>query len=432
MNFQRLLKNYYANRLDTNIEEINHRFFRFDVFGRFVKIRKDINNAKKLSKLLYRYAPTNAYYSVAKWLNASEVEPAYKAKSIMQGMFLGSDLAFDIDFKPFSISNIERARKETVKLVGFLEQKGIEIKYIAFSGGKGFHVLCKDPNRYLQEHPLQREEEAKKYRMALVGEITGNGIVIDRSVTIDTRRIIRIPGTINAKTGYACRILEQNELQNSASEIIKNTHRVKQSTLATVWDEVSFQLLCIISKGAARSRVSTAPFYLTTFLSNTVLGVKDRCVPFFIYNKKLEKLERELLNLQSTYSLGNVYILKSEDAYFAFSIDSLPLRRVEKILKASTSIGINKLLKYKQLFMRVEQEEDQAGNILREKPKLMSILFAHGKHVQSAGHALFLKDYYGIIVENLVTTGHDLSMKNHQDKLHGKNEYKIIPSVMKI
>ncbi len=418
MSYKKLLKDYYADYdLDLPIEDINHRYFRFDVFGRFVKIKKSIKDSKTLAKLLYRYAPTNAYYSVAKWLSPGEVEPSYKAKSIIQSMFLGSDIAFDIDFKPFSIANIERARIETIKLTNFLWQKEIEIKYIAFSGGKGFHILCKDPNRYMQAHPLEREQAAKQYRMLLVDEIIKENIEIDTSVTIDTRRIIRIPGTINAKTGYACRVLAERELLTNAREIIKNTHRVKQSTLATVWDEASFQLLRIISKRAVRSRVSPAPFYLTTFLSNTVLGVRDRCIPFFIYNRELPKVEKELLMLQSTYFLGNVYVLESEDSTYAFSIDSLPLRRVEKILKASSGTGINKLLKYKQLFMRIEQEEDKEGNVIKEKPKLIKILFAQSKHMQSKGHAQFLKDYYGIIVEG---------------NLHGKSEYKIIPSVIKI
>ncbi|MBS3067808.1 hypothetical protein J4450_03840 [Candidatus Micrarchaeota archaeon] len=418
MNYQKMLKAYYANcELNLPIEEINHRYFRFDVLGRFVKIKKSIKDNEELARILYRYAPTNAYYSVSKWLSPGEVEPTYKAKSIIQSMFLGSDIAFDIDFKPFSIENIERARIETVKLIDFLEQKEIKIKYIAFSGGKGFHVLCKDPNRYLHEHPLERERAAKRYRMLLVDDVAKENIEIDTSVTIDTRRIIRIPGTINAKTGYICRVLEENEILNSASEIIKNTPRVKQSTLATVWDEVQLRCIRIISKRAVRSRVSPAPFYLTTFLSNTVIGPKDRCVPFFVYNRRLEKVERELLELQSTYTLGNIYVLSSENSTFAFSIDSLPLRRMEKILKASSSSGINKLLKYKQLFMRIEQEEDKDGKILKEKPKLVKILFAESKHIQSAGHAQFLKDYYGISVEG---------------NLHGNSEYKIIPSVIKI
>ena len=43
MNYQKMLKAYYANcELNLPIEEINHRYFRFDVLGRFVKIKKSI------------------------------------------------------------------------------------------------------------------------------------------------------------------------------------------------------------------------------------------------------------------------------------------------------------------------------------------------------------------------------------------------------
>ncbi|HLD59907.1 MAG TPA: hypothetical protein VI912_02865 [Candidatus Bilamarchaeaceae archaeon] len=407
------LKEFYSSNNDIALSYIKFRHFRFELADHtFFKVQKPIKTEKQLLNFIKGTNPLNAYYSVGKWINPHKLEPFLKAKRISGNLFLGADIAFDIDFKPFSIANIEKARLEAVKLYELLKYR-FPLKYISFSGGKGFHLLFDDINNYKSKNPFERELEVKKNRKKLVDEVK-QLVKIDTSVTVDPRRILRIPGTINSSTGYQCRIISDKELETSAKEILKNTKRVNHSALRTFWDDFRLTPIRNLSK-AARAGASSA---FTTFVTNSVLGAKDRCVPFFEYESvPLRFVEKSLLKVQKLYSLSDIYIFQYDNNYHALSLDSLSFRRVVKIVKAA-KCSFWKLVKYKYLTFPLDDELDSRGRILFPKPKLVKVLTSIGKHQKSRGHKLMLEKHFNI--------------RTDESNLSGKNEYKLMYAAIEV
>ena len=62
----------------------------------------------------------------------------------------------------------------------------------------------------------------KKNRTQIVQEILANGFEIDTRVTADTRRIIRLPGTINSKTGWYCHKIDHEILNLPIKDFISS------------------------------------------------------------------------------------------------------------------------------------------------------------------------------------------------------------------
>lgn len=89
-----------------------------------------------------------------------------------------------------------------------LKKAGIQNYRITFSGSKGFHIYIHFENTRLSN-----------YRSATLGflDSIGVGNLIDRS-TLEPNRVIRIPYTINTKTGYRSFVIgDQNEVDRIKS-----------------------------------------------------------------------------------------------------------------------------------------------------------------------------------------------------------------------
>ena len=202
-----MIRSYYrSHSVDlTSIPELNFRHFRFRLpNGSFYKVKRKIHDSSDFQKTLIENEPLDVYYSTASWLNphllASKLD-----KDILKNIMLACDLAFDIDVNE-DVKTLEVARVHAVAINDFLDSKGIKVRYSAFSGSKGFHVVCDDPWReeIAEEDPRKREMLATEKRKEIIQEAKESGIHFDGKVTIDTRRIIRVPGTIHSKTGLLC------------------------------------------------------------------------------------------------------------------------------------------------------------------------------------------------------------------------------------
>ena len=85
-----------------------------------------------------------------------------------------------------------------------------------FSGSKGFHLFYLDLERdkFAIEDPKEREEAVRASRKQLLTRVLEEGFNVDNRVTADTRRIIRLPGSIHGTTGYQCTVLGLEQLKN--------------------------------------------------------------------------------------------------------------------------------------------------------------------------------------------------------------------------
>jgi len=221
------IKSYYkSNPVDlATTSPVKFRHFRFRLEDTsFYKVKCKIRDSRDLREHLIKKAPLDVYYSTACWLNphilGSRVE-----KDVLKNLMISCDLAFDIDRG--GKLKLEDARQQAIRMNEFLKSKGISVRYSAFSGSKGFHVVSDDPwnDEIAEENPRKRESEAIERRKRIVQEAKEKGIIFDEKVTVDTRRIIRLPGTINSKTGSVCTVLNKKELESDIYEIIKLARR---------------------------------------------------------------------------------------------------------------------------------------------------------------------------------------------------------------
>jgi VanZ family protein len=273
---------------------------------------------------------------------------------------------------------------------------------VAFSGSKGFHVVCADTHRYNDPHPLVREDMAKEVRKGIISQVQAEGIAIDARITADTRRILRVPGTVNSKTGYVCTLLSTEQLKDPVADILKYIPRVMVSTplIPAAGDDRPLRGSRIISWLCHRFGVRSKPptrFSYATYLSNAVPGTALQ-IPFFIYppRRNLQKIETELAGLQNRYQLSDIYLYRSDTEISAACLRTFQLRRLEKIIASSSCTNYGTLLKYHQLFFRVGEIQDAGGRVLSGPPLFEKIITAPEKynaHFISLPHYHFFSDF---------------------------------------
>lgn len=384
------------------ITDLPHRHFRILLpRGTFLKLQDRIRSEEVLRKWLVRYRPSDVYYSTSCWLVPENLGRRERTP-LCDNIFLSSDIVFDIDRSPFSVENLEQAREDTQKLLAFCDDNRLSVKYIAFSGSKGFHVICADPRRYDDPSPLVREDMAKAARREIIGRVLAEGIAIDTKITADTRRIIRVPGTINSKTGYVCTVLSREQLAEPVSTILKYIPRIDPGTplIPAGGDDWNLRFPRIISWLCYRLGVRSRPtpaFSYSTFLVSSVPGTQLQ-VPLFTYPSysRIERIEPLLLAVQEQYGLSDIYLYRSTTGISAVCLRTFPLRRLEKIIKASGSVNYGTLVKYKQLFFRVGEVRDEDQNLISGPPEFVKILPApeeNNARYISRPHYAFMKDF---------------------------------------
>jgi hypothetical protein len=398
------IRSFYQHHLPdlSPVSDLSHRHFRILLpRGTFFKIPDRITSAAILQDWLTRYRPSDVYYSTSCWLSPENLGRR-EGTPLSDNIFLHSDIVFDIDRSPFSCANLEIARQETVRLLAFCQNEGLPVKYIAFSGSKGFHVICTDTVRYAASDPRIREDMAKARRKEILGRVLAENIGVDPKITPDTRRIIRVPGTINSKTGFVCTVLTGYQLDLPIRDILKYIPRVKLTTpqIPVMGDDSSLRGSRIISWLCYRLGVRSKPqppVSYATFLVNAVPGI-GRQIPVFTYpvRRSQQKIETELTRIQHLYGLSDIYLYRSEKEISALSLRTFPIRRLEKIIRASTSTNYGTLVKYHQLFFRVGDMRTSNGRVCAGTPEFIKTIPATesgNAHFISSPHYHFLSDF---------------------------------------
>jgi DNA primase catalytic subunit len=153
---------------------------------------------------------------------------------------LTSPLYFDIDIKrPHDrIRNAVKVVSKLTHTIRRLSQRDPDL--LVFSGRNGFHVYYWNwddiPARY--EHPMDRIREFTESRKKLLKRLELEEIDVDRTVTADPWRVLRVPGTLHWDTGFvACRVQEVEDfiLERDAAVFPKETYRTVFGIDATVF-----------------------------------------------------------------------------------------------------------------------------------------------------------------------------------------------------
>ena len=191
-----------------------HQFRWRQISGRWISNDRRVSRSEQLVKSFRGKSPTDLYFGTAEWLEPIGL-PRIREKHKPAPILLDHLVVFDIDQTPFCHRRLDKARSITARLVDYLDNKDdLELLYVSYSGSKGFHVVLKDLERekFAIEEPRKREEEVRNARKKLLEEVLAEGFPVDKTVTADTRRIIRLPGSIHGTTGWRCTIIDRNTL----------------------------------------------------------------------------------------------------------------------------------------------------------------------------------------------------------------------------
>ena len=174
--------------------------------GSWRKSKRRVSSVDSFRKAIARDNPSDVYFSASSWLEPIDL-PNLNDETKPHPILLNHLIVFDIDFAPLSLENLERARLTTLNLHKWIEKNyDYELMSISFSGSKGFHLIYNDPDRSLFsiEDGKEREDAVRENRNKLLQEVLLAGFKVDPRITADTRRIIRLPGSIHGKTGLLC------------------------------------------------------------------------------------------------------------------------------------------------------------------------------------------------------------------------------------
>ncbi|MCX6655527.1 MAG: hypothetical protein NTY03_10475 [Candidatus Bathyarchaeota archaeon] len=330
---QNQIKSFYkSNIIDLKlIPEVKFRHFRFRLLdGYFYKVKRKIRNSADLQECLAEVTPLDVYYSTACWLNPHLISSKLD-KDILKNIYISCDLSFDIDVSN-KVNNLGEAKHQAIAVNDFLAGKGFKIRYSAFSGSKGFHVVCDDPwkEENAEMEPKKRELKAVENRKKLVKEAKDNKIIFDEKVTIDTRRIIRVPGTINSKTGLICTPLSRKELESDTETILKLAARddvtalripQKREMTAPSANKISGFLGRLGVRPKPKENINYSTFY-TNNIPETILKIP--IIEFEGWMQR-EKVYSVIEKAQRQYGLGDVHVFKDDEKYWVVSIKALSL-----------------------------------------------------------------------------------------------------------
>jgi hypothetical protein len=219
--------------------------------------------------------------------------------------------------------------------------------------------------------------------------------VFDEKISVDPRRIIRLPGTLNSSTGYVCTILNQEQMRSSIVEILK--YAELQSSIAPwirLGDDNVFQTAKSMGFRAVRGvrpKPETKMYCYSTFLTSNIPKTRLKIpVLEFDCQWKMESILRRARYVQNKYGLGNLYFLSDGEKIAAISLKAVCRRRVEKILFAAGSLNLSQSKKYGCTYTRVGKSFNSDGTIARKEPQFIMMLRAELRGQASRPHSQIL------------------------------------------
>ncbi len=187
----------------------------------FTKVDDRIRGGAVLKRHLERTAPHHAYFTTSTWLDPQRLGPRdlVRAKkpgyTLAHNVFLDQGLYFDIDVP----GDLAEAARQVLLLRDFLKERWGFARYRAvYSGSKGFHLYVEDFRIAnfvtVEPDPRRREDQHPVVKAQFTNAALRAGIMVDAAVTLDPRRILRVPGTVHGKTLNLCEVVELTRVES--------------------------------------------------------------------------------------------------------------------------------------------------------------------------------------------------------------------------
>ena len=201
------LADYYMDAPLYNMPHIEQREFGIIKKGQMMWRHHSFKDMGKLRGFLIQHQPLHVYFSSARYEHPSARPPEGEPIMIGKG-WLGADLVFDIDNDHLPDKSLGNAAFHAMHLIEVLKDNfAFKDMMLVFSGSRGYHVHVRD--ECIQSFNSLCRREVADYFM----EYFPNGmenpryVGIDAPVTIDTARLIRLPGSIHGGTMQPCSVV---------------------------------------------------------------------------------------------------------------------------------------------------------------------------------------------------------------------------------
>ena len=333
------LRSHYANNsisFDWLSHPNQHSFRWKTIEGKWVTSYRRVKNHETLMKAIGKDIVSDLYISTSRWLEPIDL-PRLRDTDRPHPILLDHLIVFDIDVAPLSYQNLEKARTTAVNLYKYLENEST-IKFLScsFSGSKGFHLFYTDLERdtFAIEDPKEREEEVKKKRKELLTRVIDEGFPVDPRVTADTRRIIRLPGSLHGTTGFQCTRLELQDLNQPIKQLINEIPKIQSALEIPKRAKPPKKKKPKKKKPKAPKTPHVSKQHHLVEASTHVPGTKDRSVIFFWlplrWGSAQEAME-QALDLMDQEDLGLCSFWQQNEQVLMLCPLALPRAQVIKI-----------------------------------------------------------------------------------------------------
>jgi len=365
--------------------------------GSWRKSKRRVSSVGSFRKAIARDNPSDVYFSTSSWLEPIDL-PNLNDETKPHPILLNHLIVFDIDFSPLSLENLEGARLTTLNLHRWIEKNyDYELMSISFSGSKGFHLVYTDPDRSLFsiEDGKEREYAVRENRKKLLEEVLLAGFKVDPRITADTRRIIRLPGTIHGKTGLLCHRINIERLGTNIESWITDVPsffgNIDIPKVAKVEPKKVNQAGKKPTKTIQKNNVEQS--YMIE-VSNHLPGTKDRTSLIFWTPYSwgtgefcLERLE-DLVKLEN---LADSYIFSDGERILFICPEAFTRAKIVKLLD---KIGMEKVSKTlatrKHYWVRISGIMNEDGNWDNELRFISMIKGRNSKQNYSKAHLTLL------------------------------------------
>jgi len=344
------MRQWYAdNPVDLEwLEKPSRHQFRWRLHNnRWVTANRQFSTPEAVQSVFSAHGPRDVYIGTSAWLTPLDL-PKRSDEEAPNPVLLDHLVVFDIDERPFCYRRLERARQATHRLLSWLdEHEDLTLLCISYSGGKGFHLLLKENDRTLFSipSPSEREEAVRASRKALLERVLAAGFPVDATVTGDTRRIIRLPGSLHGTTGWCCTRLSREMLASPLKAWKAQLPKHRNAKRMPYWPygvrdllkaPVSTVKKCLPTKKSKRA--TNTPFkqpQTTTFqVSTQVVGTKGRSaflawLPVGWKEGQLASIAQQIDEL----GWGPVHRFNSSGKTLLVAPRALPKEQLQKVMR---------------------------------------------------------------------------------------------------
>ena len=162
--------------------------------------------------------------------------------------------------------------------------------------------------------------------------------------TINERAVVRLPQSLHREKTIM-RNITLEELHAPFEEVVAERKAISNENAPfSIKEDVSTQ-----------PSAPSSPNY-ALYLSSTVCGIKNRCIPILVYRKSYD-YEEHIKRLMKKFSIDSFYLLETEEFIFGLSLKSISLERYVRIMKHSKSCNRSMLIRFKQEIGRASCRE---------------------------------------------------------------------------